>query len=52
MWEVPLDTQQSKIVVNRILFQTTKPELAEYFCAILFIVTKNLGFLNTWLVLT
>ena len=30
MWEVTLDTQKSKIVVNNILDQTTKLELAQY----------------------
>ena len=30
MWEVPLRPQQSKNVVNNILVQTSKPELAQY----------------------
>ena len=59
MWEVPLGPQQSKNVVNNILAQTSKPELAQYLHAALFIpTTKNLlkatkqGFLKTWPVLT
>ena len=36
MWEVPLETQQSNIVVDNILVQTTNPELVQYFNAVLF----------------
>ena len=39
MWEVPLKTQQSKVVTNNIMAQTTKPELAQYLHAALFILT-------------
>ena len=55
MWEVPLGPQQSEKLVNNILAQTSKPELAKYLYAALFRPTKtslfksiNLGFLNTW----
>ena len=37
MWEVPLEIKQSEIVENNILVQTTKPELAQYLHATLFI---------------
>ena len=43
MLEVPLETQQSKIVVNDMQAHTTKLELAHYFHATLFsLTTKNL----------
>ena len=45
MWEVTLEQQQSKPVVNSILSQTTKPELAQYFHAALFI-PPEIGTLN------
>ena len=55
MWEVPLKIQQSKIVVNNILSQTIKPELAQYFHAALFrptttslIKSTKLGYLKIW----
>ena len=35
MWEVPLGPQQSENVVNKILAQTSKPELAHYLHAAL-----------------
>ena len=54
MWEVPLDTQQSNIMVNNILVETTKPELSLYFHAALSIPMKtsllksiNMSYLNT-----
>ena len=59
MWEVPLGTQQSEYVVHNIMEQTSKPELAQYLHAALFIPTTasllkaiNQGFLKTWPVLT
>ena len=30
MWEVPLETKQSAAVINKIMAQTSKPELAQY----------------------
>ena len=52
-WEVSLDTQQSNIVVNNILDQTTKSELSQYFHAPVFRPTTtsplkaiNMGFLR------
>ena len=39
MWEVPLETQQSEFVTNNILAQTSKPKLAQYLYAELFIPT-------------
>ena len=54
MWEVPLETKKSEIAENKILAQKTKPELAQYFHATLFILTTTsllreikLGFLKT-----
>ena len=54
MWEVPLETQQSEAVINNIMDQTTKPELAQYLHAALFIPTTaslikaiKKGLLNT-----
>ena len=55
MWEVPLETQQSKSVTNNIMEQTSKLELAQYLYAALFSPTtasllKSIkkGFLKTW----
>ena len=55
MWEVPLGTQQSENVVNNILAQTSKLELAKYLHAALFSPTtasllKEIKqvFLKTW----
>ena len=55
MWEVSLDTEQSKNVVNNIMSHTIKPELAQYFHAALFSTQKtrllkaiNIGSLKTW----
>ena len=55
MWEVPLETQQFKIVVNNILAQTNKPETTQYLHHTLFspkttslLKETNLGFLKTW----
>ena len=55
MWEVPLGSQQSENVVNNIMAQTSKPELAQYLHAALFIsTTESLlkatkkSFLETW----
>ena len=55
MWEVPLETQKSEVVVNNILDHTTKPELAQYLHAALFSPTassllKSIKqvFLKTW----
>ena len=52
---VPLDTQQSESVINNIMAQTSKPELAHYLHAALFIPTKSSilkatkhVFLKTW----
>ena len=52
---MPLGPQQSENVVNNILAQTTKPELAQYLHAALFIpTTESLlkeikqGLLKTW----
>ena len=39
MWEVPLETQQTASVINKILAQTSKPELSQYLHAALFIPT-------------
>ena len=36
MWEVPLETQKSEIMGNKILTQTTKPELVQCIHAALF----------------
>ena len=54
MWEVPLGPQQSENVVNKILAQTSKPELANYLHAALFSPTTasllgaiKQGLLNT-----
>ena len=59
MWEVPLETQQSEAVKNKILYQTTKPKLAQYLHAALFSPTTastlkaiKQGFLKTWPSLT
>ena len=56
IWEVPLETQQFKIVVNNILAQTNKLEMAQYLHDTFFspkrtILLKEtkLGFLKTWL---
>ena len=50
-----METQQSAAVINKILLQTSKPELSQYLHAALFIpTTANLvkaikqGFLKTW----
>ena len=55
MWEVPLGTQQSENVVNKILAQTSKPELAQYLYTSLFWPTTKIllkaikqGFLETF----
>ena len=55
MWEVPLETQQPAAVTNKILVQTSKPELVQYLHAALFIKTTaslikaiKQGFLKTW----
>ena len=55
MWEVTLEAQQSETVTNKILAQTTKPELARYFHVAIFSPTKasllkeiKQGFLKTW----
>ena len=55
MWEEPLGTQQSETMVNNILSQTSKLELAQYLHAALFIPTTvsllkaiNQGFLKMW----
>ena len=55
MWEVTLGPQQSENVVNNILAQTSKPELANYLHAALFSSTtvslleaSEQGFLKTW----
>ena len=40
MCEVPLEIQQSETVVNNIMAQTSKPELAQYLHAALFSPTK------------
>ena len=39
MWEGTLETQQSESVTNKIMSQTTKPELAQYLHASLFVPT-------------
>ena len=59
MWGVPLDTQQPAAVINKIMAQTSKPELSQYLHSALFIPTKAMlikaikqGFLKTWLGLT
>ena len=36
IWEVPLETRQSGVVENKIIAQTTKPELAQYLHAAIF----------------
>ena len=59
IWEVPLGTQQSEKVGNKILGKTSKQELAHYLhasilsptAASLLKATKQ-GFLKTWLGLT
>ena len=59
MWEVLLGKQQSETVVNKILVQTYKPELAQCLHAAMVIpnivsllkATKQ-GFLKTWTGLT
>ena len=55
MQEVPLETKQSEILGNEIMAQTTRPELAQYLHAALFIPTTSSllkaikqGFLKTW----
>ena len=55
MWEVPLESQQSENLVNNIMSQTSKPELARYLHAALFISTAasilreiKQGFLKAW----
>ena len=55
MWEVLLETHQSKMVVNNILDQTTKQYLAKYFHVTLFSPTTRIliksfkmGFLKKW----
>ena len=59
MWEVTLGPQQSENVVNNILAQTSKPELAQYLHAVLFSLTAisllkaiKQGFLKKWTGLT
>ena len=59
MWEVTLETQQSEVVTNNILYQKTKPELAQYLHAALLIPkTESLlkaikqDLLKTWTGLT
>ena len=59
MWEVPLVTRQSETVVNNMLAQKCKLELAYYLHAALFSPTtesilKSIkqGFLKMWLSLT
>ena len=42
MYKVPLETQQSEIVANNILAQTTKPELEQYLHAAIFILTTTI----------
>ena len=58
MWEVPLGEKTGN-VVNNILAQTSKPELAQYLRAALFspniaslLEAIKQGFLKTWLDLT
>ena len=55
MWEVLLGPQQLENVVNKIMAQTSKPELAKYLYAALFIPTTAIllksikqGLLKTW----
>ena len=55
MWEVPLENQQSETETNKILEQSSKPELSQYLHAALYIPTKTSllkdikqGFLKTW----
>ena len=55
MWEVPLGPQKSENVVNNILAQTSKQELAKYLHAALFSpiaasLLKEIkqGFLKSW----
>ena len=55
MWEVPLGPQQSKNVVNNIMAQTSKPELAKYLHAAIFspaiaslLKAIEQGSLKTW----
>ena len=59
MWEVPIGTQQSETVVNRILEQIYRPELAQYLHAALFVTTTarllkaiKQDLMNMWLGLT
>ena len=59
MWEVPLDTQKPAAVINNILAQISKSELAQYLHTSLFSPnTESLakaikqGFLKTWTGLT
>ena len=59
MWEVPLETQQPAAVINNIMAQTSKPELAQYLHTSLLISTtaslikaKKQDLLETWPVLT
>ena len=39
MWKVTLETQQSEMVANGILAQTTKPELTQYLHAAIYVPT-------------
>ena len=55
MWEVPQYTQQSEAVINNVLDQISKPELAQYLHASLFrpttaslLKTIKQGFLKMW----
>ena len=55
MWEVPLVTQQPASVINNIILQTSKPELAQYLHTALFSPTVasiikaiKKGLLKTW----
>ena len=59
MWELPPGATTIRNVVNNILEQTSKPELAKYlYTALLFPTTESLiktikqGFLKTWRGLT
>ena len=55
MWGVPIENQQPESVINNILDQTPKPELAHYLHASIFSPTASsiiksikLGFLKMW----
>ena len=55
MWEFPLGTQKSENLVENILAQTSKPELAQYLHAEIFSPTTasilkaiKQGILKTW----